>query len=136
MKFLNMYIFDVRGNNVFYKEWVTLKASNSKENDAKLMRGMLVGLKALCSRLSSAENDIYTLSYKTNRYRLHYFEGPTGLKIFLTSEPSLPPLYKELENVYKLFVEYVVKSPGYDSTSPVSNSLFVQKLDEWAQNLS
>ncbi|VUZ41175.1 unnamed protein product [Hymenolepis diminuta] len=39
-----MYIFDVRGNNVFYKEWVTLKASNSKENDTKLMQDQSISI--------------------------------------------------------------------------------------------
>ncbi|VDD74814.1 unnamed protein product [Mesocestoides corti] len=118
MKLFNLYIFDSRGNNIFYKEWISLKTSNTRENDAKLIRGMLVGLKAVCSKLSPTENNIHTLSYKTSHYRLHYFEGPTGIKIILNTDPMVMPLVKELENVYKLYVEFVVKSPGFDSSVP------------------
>ncbi|VDK35179.1 unnamed protein product [Taenia asiatica] len=136
MKLLNMYIFDGHGNNVLYKEWAKLKLTNTKENDAKLIQGMLVGLKAVCSKLSPLESGICSLSYKTNKYRLHYFEGPTGLKIVLTSDAASSPILQDLENVYRMYVEYVVKSPGYDPSAAVTSTLFSQKLEEWAQNLS
>ncbi|EUB63723.1 Trafficking protein particle complex subunit 1 [Echinococcus granulosus] len=136
MKLLNMYIFDVYGNKVLYKEWAQLKMTNTKENEAKLIQGMLIGLKAVCSKLSPLENGIHSLSYKTNKYRLHYFEGPTGLKIVLTSDAASSPVLQDLENVYRMYVEYVVKSPGYDPSVAVASTLFFQKLEEWAHNLS
>lgn len=135
MKLFNMYIFNASGNNIFYKEWVTLKSVNSKENDAKLIQGMLVGLKTICSKLSPFENDIYSLSYKTNKYRLHYLEAPTRVKIILTSDPLSPPLLKDLEKVYKIHVECVVKSPGFDPNSVITSSIFAHQLEEWARNL-
>ncbi|KAL5112403.1 hypothetical protein TcWFU_006862 [Taenia crassiceps] len=54
----SMYIFDVHGNNVLYKEWTKLKMTSTKENDAKLIQGMLVGLKAVCSKLSPLESGL------------------------------------------------------------------------------
>ena len=135
MKLFNIYVFNANGNNVFYKEWVTLKSVNTKENDTKLIQGMLVGLKAVCSKLAPSENDILTLSFKTNKYRLHYFEGPTRVKVVLTSDAASPPLLKELEKVYRFYVDYAVKLPGFDPSSPVTSSVFTQKLEEWARNL-
>ncbi len=136
MKLYNLYIFDVKGENIYYREWITLKSSSTKENDTKLIRGMLVGLKAVCSKLSPSESSISSLSYKTNRYQLHYFEGPTGIKIILNTDTTAPSLVKELENVYRMYVEYVVKSPSFDSSSPINSPLFSQKLEAWSQKLA
>ncbi|VDM01335.1 unnamed protein product [Schistocephalus solidus] len=114
MKLFNLYLFNVHGCNIFYREWISLKTDESQENQGKLVHGMLVGLKALCSKLSPTENEIHSLTYHTSKYRLHYLESPTGLKIVLNTDHCTPSLIKELETVYKLYVEHVIKAPDFD----------------------
>lgn len=135
MKLFNLYIFNFNGDNIFYKEWLPLKSNSTKENDTKLLRGMLVGLKAVCSSLSASETPINSLSYKTNKYKLHYFEGPTGIKIILNTDTTAPSLVTEMEQVYKIYVEYVIRAPNFDSGSSVNSPLFVQEVDALFQKL-
>lgn len=50
------------------------------------------------------------VSYKTSKYRLHYFETPSNIKFVMLTDPKMESLRLVLHQIYvSLYVEYVVK---------------------------
>jgi hypothetical protein len=53
-------------------------------------------------------------SFRTNNYKLHFLESPSGLKLLLVTDPTVGNLADQLNHIYSaLFVELVAKNPLY-----------------------
>ena len=79
MTIYNLYVFDRNGSLLFYHEWIRRKhTSMSKEEEAKLLYGMLFSLKSFSAKLSPVDMKQGFSSYKTNVYRLSLFETPSS----------------------------------------------------------
>ena len=50
------------------------------------------------------------VSYTTSKYKLHFMESPTGVKIVLNTDLNVGTVNEYLHNIYKLYVDYVVKN--------------------------
>ena len=74
-----LHIYDPRGICLYYREWHKPQKSilSTKEEQA-LVYGLVFSIKTTFSRLTSEEQ--MSFSYKTDAYRLHYYETPTRLK--------------------------------------------------------
>eukprot|EP00088_Acartia_fossae_P035322 TRINITY_DN36380_c0_g1_i1.p1 TRINITY_DN36380_c0_g1~~TRINITY_DN36380_c0_g1_i1.p1 ORF type:complete len:131 (+),score=10.51 TRINITY_DN36380_c0_g1_i1:34-426(+) len=115
MTIYNLYIFDRNGSLLFYHEWIRRKhTSMSKEEEAKLLYGMIFSLKSFCSKLSPVDMKQGFSSYKTNIYRLNLYETPSSLKFVLNTdnEASQQEIRELLSGVYcQVYVEFASKSP-------------------------
>ena len=60
--------------------------SMSKEEEAKLLYGMLFSLKSFSAKLSPVDMKQGFTSYKTNLYRLSLYETPSSLKFVLNTD--------------------------------------------------
>jgi trafficking protein particle complex subunit 1 len=50
------------------------------------------------------------LSYKTSKYRLHYYETASNVRLVMLSDPKIDNLRPVLHQIFvSLYVEYVVK---------------------------
>ena len=58
----------------------------SKEEEAKLLYGMLFSLKSFSAKLSPVDMKQGFTSYKTNVYRLSLYETPSSLKFVLNTD--------------------------------------------------
>lgn len=137
MTIFNLYIFDEKGSLLFYREWLRKKhTSMDKEDEGKLLYGMLFSIKSFVGKLSPTDMKDGFTCYKTSKYRLNYYETPSGYKFVLNTDTAVThPIVRDLlQNIYaKVFVEYVIKNPMYVLGSEISSELFETKLDEYVK---
>jgi len=140
MTIYNLYVFDRQGTLIYYGEWVRKKAPTmSKEQEGKLIYGMLFSLRSFVSKISPLDMNDSSFSYGTNKYKLNFYESATGLKLVLNTDNNAPsPAIKELLHaIYtQLYVEYVVKNPIWTPGDYITSELFSQKLDEMIRSSS
>uniref|UniRef100_A0A3B3QEV0 Trafficking protein particle complex subunit n=1 Tax=Paramormyrops kingsleyae TaxID=1676925 RepID=A0A3B3QEV0_9TELE len=123
----NLYIFDRNGACLHYSEWNRKKqAGISKEEEFKLMYGMLFSIRSFVSKMSPL--DI--------RYKLHYYETPTGVKVVMNTDLGVPNCRDILHQIYStLYVEYIVKNPLCPLGESLRSELFNSRLDSFIKAL-
>ena len=73
---------------------------------------------------------------QTSKYKLHFYETPSGLKFILNTDLSVGDCQEVLHQLYSdIFVEYAVKNPLCSLEESVSSDLFKSKLDEFIRGL-
>ncbi|XP_031567839.1 trafficking protein particle complex subunit 1-like [Actinia tenebrosa] len=137
MTIYNLYIFDRNGTCLHYEEWNRTKLSEmSREQEFKLMYGMLYSIKSFVARISPFDSKDSFLSYTTSKYKLHFYETPTGLKLIMNTDVNTHNARETLYEIYsKIYVEYVVKNPLCKLDEPIESELFKTKLDGFIKGL-
>ncbi|XP_066912999.1 trafficking protein particle complex subunit 1-like [Clytia hemisphaerica] len=137
MTIYNLYIFDRNGICLYYHDWQRKKSSNlPRDEEQKLMYGMIFSLKSFVTRMSPMDTKDAFGSYRTSTYKLNYLEVPTGLKIVLNTDLNIGKIDDVLHEIYKIYVDYVVKNPLTEMGEPIESDLFVSKLNNYVQNQS
>lgn len=98
-----------------------------------MLYGMLFSIKSFVNKLSPTDMKDGFLSYKTSKYRLNYYETPTGVKFVMNTDTTVThPIVRDLlKSIYgQIYVEYAVKNPMYILGQPIESELFGVKLDE------
>ncbi|KAG5368409.1 Trafficking protein particle complex subunit 1 [Yarrowia sp. C11] len=116
-------------------------AKRNREDEAKLIFGAVFSLRNMATKWAGENGSDSFVSFKTNKYKLHYFETPTNLKMVLLTDPSRPSLRDSLHDIYvNLFVEYVTKnalSPQeFSAANPIDNDLFNNGVDTYIKGLA
>jgi len=136
----NLYLFDRHGTLLFYHEWLRRKhTSMSKEEEAKLLYGMLFSMKSFVAKLSPHDMKQGFLSYVTSAYRLNFLETASGLKFVLNTdiESSQAEIRELIRSLYaSVYVEYAAKNPMSVPGEMITSNLFRTKVDEYIKNSS
>ncbi len=137
MPVYNLHIFDRNCTCLYYKEWERHKeAGISQDEEFKLMYGMIYSIKSLVSRLSTKNAKDSFVSYSTTKYKLHFYETPTGLKFVMNTDTNAEGIQDVLWHIYsKIYVEHVVRNPLYKMGDWISSELFESHLDSYVQSL-
>ncbi|XP_074994605.1 trafficking protein particle complex subunit 1 [Calonectris borealis] len=100
------------------------------------MFGMLFSLRSFVGKMSPTDMRDGFVSFHTSKYRLHYYESPTGLRLALNTDLSVACAREALHHIYShLFVELVVKNPLCPPRQPVQSELFRSRLDAFVRSL-
>ena len=76
------------------------------------------------------------MGYRTNAYKLHYSETPSGLKFVLTTDANAPSMRETLQRIYsQLYVETVAKNPLARLDATIDSEGFVKGLDRFVRGL-
>ncbi|XP_046336108.1 trafficking protein particle complex subunit 1-like [Haliotis cracherodii] len=137
MTVFNFYIFDRNGTCLYYAEWNRKKQSGiSKEEEFKLMYGMIFSIKSFVNRISPTDMKDGFMNFKTTKYKLHFFETQSGLKFIMNTDLNVGSVKETLQLIYSsIYVEYVVKNPLCYLDQPITSELFKAKLDDFVRGL-
>ncbi|KAM8881947.1 trafficking protein particle complex subunit 1 isoform 1-T1 [Synchiropus picturatus] len=133
----NLYIFDRNGSCLYYNEWNRKKqAGISKDEEFKLMYGMLFSIRSFVSKMSPLDMKDGFLSFQTSKYRLHYYETPSGLKFVMNTDLSVSNARDHLQYIYSnIYVENIVKNPACTLGDSLDSELFSTRLDSFIRGL-
>ncbi|KAJ3034169.1 Trafficking protein particle complex subunit 1 [Rhizophlyctis rosea] len=106
------------------------------EEEAKLVYGVIFSLRNLLSKLSNKPGAEGFTSYRTNVYKLNYFETPTGLKFVMNTDPTMEGMREALRLVYaNIYIDYVVKNPLAKTEGQIDNDLFKTALQKFIRGI-
>ncbi|KAI6205492.1 hypothetical protein M3Y94_00798400 [Aphelenchoides besseyi] len=131
MTIYNLYIFNKDGGCIVYKEWNREKRSEmSREEEFKLVYGMLLSLRSFSTKLSTKGGTQLVRGYRTSAYKMNYLETGTLLKFVLNTDPDAVGISELLRDIYTTFVETILRNPLVNTTEEISSELFYSRLDE------
>lgn len=139
---------------MFYQEWSRPKSvkqgAGTTSDDQKMMFGLFFSLKTFAAAMDPKISDdkpqlgaplkigqaCTFKSFRTNNYKLHFMESPSGVKIVFNTDQSVGNLADCLAYIYSnLYVEYVLKNPLYDPGQPFSCELFSNNLNRYIRSI-
>jgi len=137
MTVYDFYLFDRNGNCLYYAEWNRKKQPGiSKEEEFKLMYGMIFSIKSFINRISPKDVQDGFLNFRTSKYKLHFYETPSGLKFVMNTDLNVGNIRDVLQNIFSsLYVEHVVKNPLTELGEPITSELFRSKMDDYVRGL-
>ena len=131
MTIYNLYVFNKDGSCIVYREWKREKRSEmSRDEEFKLVFGMLVSLRSFSSKLSTKGGAQLVRGYRTSAYKMNYLETGTYLKFLLNTDPDAVGISELLRDIYSTFVETAVRNPAVDLSREVDSELFYSSLDD------
>lgn len=149
MTIFNFYVYDRQGKCLQYSEWHRKKAPPNLAEEQKLMFGLVFMLKQFSQKLSPKQPYDGILSFRcftrvrcdgfqsfsTSSYKLHHIETPSGYRFLITSDVSTGDLREVLKKIYaELFVDLVLKNPGYSLGSDFKSDAFAAAVDKFIRS--
>ena len=123
----NLFWFDKNG-----KLFSTFNYNYDPSSDTvKLVYGLVHSLQNIVQKLSPNDS---LQSFSTDKYKLHFYESQTGLKIVLVTSPML--LNINLDKLYVIYVETVVKNFDFNAKTAQNKEMFRNYVDSFIKSLS
>ena len=69
--------------------------------EGKLMYGLLYSLKSMCQKLSPTDSSGTFNCYRTNKYKLNYFETPSGLWFVINTDVNATGMKELIQQLYQ-----------------------------------
>lgn len=122
------------GHCLYYGEWERNKvAAMSRDEEFKLVYGMLYSLKSFVSRITPAISDNFQC-YETNKYKLTMYETTSGVKFVINTglDWSSQAINEMLQSLHKeVYVEFVIRNPLVSLDCTIESELFKSKIENF-----
>lgn len=153
MGVFTIYLFSRQGTCLFYHEWSRPKpvklGAGTPSDDQKMLFGLFFQLKVFAAAMDPKGEPDAQLgaplrigdtcsfqSFTTDNYKLHFAESPSGLKIVLTTDPTVGSLKDQLAYIYNhIYVETIIKNPLYLPGQPFNCDSFSEQLNQYIRSL-
>ncbi|KAI8894058.1 Sybindin-like protein [Globomyces pollinis-pini] len=142
MTIYGLYIFDRHCNCIFYQPWNSTTSLQSDLNqkqsqeDSKLVFGVMFNLGKIIAKLNPVKTPESFITYRTDSYKLHYYETPACLKFVLLSDIEMANTKGVLHSIFSdIYVPYVSKNPMIPFDAPINNDLFRSHLNKFIKSL-
>ncbi|KAI8325563.1 Sybindin-like protein [Martensiomyces pterosporus] len=133
----SIFIINKAGGLIYNKDYSGSIARLSS-NEALIFAGTFHGIHALASRISPAagsdsakDSGIQTID--TDKFRIHCFQTPTGIKLIAVTDLVHTRLTDVLTKVYGMYSDYALKNPFHNLEMPIRSELFDTKLQQLIQ---
>ncbi|EEB09617.1 TRAPP complex subunit Bet5 [Schizosaccharomyces japonicus yFS275] len=156
MTIYGFYIFDRHCECIYRQKWNQIdvfsdsssavsndsskeKSRSTNNDEEKLVFGVVFSLRNMVKKVAGNSEEF--LSYSTSKYKLHFYETPSNIRMALLTSPNVENLVYVLHQVYAtLYVEFVAKYPLYSGKSKdfsvrIQNRLFDATLDRFVRTL-
>ena len=128
----DFFLYNRQGVCLYYRDWKCTRKRKNLEQKQRLMYGMIYQMKTFVKHLSPKGGTKTFNSFKTNTYKLHFFESASGFMLVLNTDHSVDTLTDDLRYIYsEIFVEHILKSPLYEPQQPIDSPLFIEALDDF-----
>lgn len=140
VSFNSFYIFNKDGTCLYYRDWKSKGKVDAKElmNQKKNMFGLLLTLKTFVNEISPVKPEGFASEpiryFETSEYKLHYMETQSGLRFALSTNVGASGMLPVLQQMYRLFVDFVVRNPTCEQGAEVKVGRFNDELERYVKS--
>lgn len=126
--FLQLFVVNKSGG-LIYNQNLSSAAPRLTSNDWLRLGSTFHSLHAIASQVAPVPSSGIE-KLETDTLKLQSFQTLTGVKFVVTAEAGTPDLGAVLQEIYKLYTDYVLKNPFYELEMPIRCELFTLHLEE------
>lgn len=123
----NFFIVNRAGGLIYSKSFSD--SAKLKGNDFLRLASTFHSLYTIAAQVSPIKGSTGIESMDVDTFVLYCFQSLTGIKFFVTADPTCTDLERFLRQVYILYSDYVLKNPFYEIDQVVRCELFDQHLN-------
>merc|ERR1711871_4475 len=125
---LHLFIINRSGGLVFNRN-LDAAAPNLSTNDWLRLGSTFHGLHAIAAQIAPVKSKGIE-KIETSDFTLQCFQTLTGVKFIVTSTPGTNDVSSYLQNLYEIYVDFVLKNPFHENEMPIRCELFNKALDK------
>mmetsp|Transcript_3719 Transcript_3719/g.5645 ORF Transcript_3719/g.5645 Transcript_3719/m.5645 type:complete len:136 (+) Transcript_3719:1367-1774(+) len=131
---ISLYIISKAGGLIYQQDFAAVPKLSG--NDYLRLASTFDSFLAISAQISPVPGSSGIEVLEADTFKLQCLAAPTGVKFFVTADPSQQNIDSVLRNIYELYADYVLKNPFYELDMPIRCELFDLNLEKVATSSS